>query len=69
MAAKCTLAARVDSFHESTEGKVRAAVVSAWSVACRGGPPSEDPPHGHSQGGAGVSLGPIQGGAPSPTLP
>lgn len=24
MAAKCTLAARVDSFHESTEGKVRA---------------------------------------------
>lgn len=28
VAAKCTLAARVDSFHESTEGKVRG--TSAW---------------------------------------
>lgn len=29
VAAKCTLAARVDSFHESTEGKVR-----AWAARC-----------------------------------
>lgn len=33
VAAKCTLAARVDSFHESTEGKVRrgrSSVPGAW---------------------------------------
>lgn len=36
VAAKCTLAARVDSFHESTEGKVRdgqaSVCVGQWSL-------------------------------------
>ena len=49
VAAKCTLAARVDSFHESTEGKVRVASVSArpvcgLSVVHRGAQSSGDPP-------------------------
>lgn len=36
VAAKCTLAARVDSFHESTEGKVRGRRLSSWAVGCPG---------------------------------
>lgn len=50
VAAKCTLAARVDSFHESTEGKVRGGRVSVhvglWSVwrrAVIGDPPHRSP--------------------------
>lgn len=79
VAAKCTLAARVDSFHESTEGKVRAASASSWlvcglSVACLSSieerSHQKTPLHGDSQGwGAGVSSGPTQSGVPSPTLP
>ncbi|XP_010834559.1 PREDICTED: U4/U6 small nuclear ribonucleoprotein Prp31-like, partial [Bison bison bison] len=79
VAAKCTLAARVDSFHESTEGKVRAALASSWlvcglSVACLSSieerSHQKTPLHGDSRGwGAGVSSGPTQSGVPSPTLP
>lgn len=36
MAAKCTLAARVDSFHESSEGKVGARVTNGVQLAGSG---------------------------------
>ena len=76
VAAKCTLAARVDSFHESTEGKVRAASASArpvcgLSVACLSSIEErshQETPRTGTHGKRGES-GSIQSGVPSPTLP